>query len=112
MQWFIDNFSYIAELTGYHLVQAILPLVLGVIIAVPVAQAARLSKPLGGVILTTSALLYTVPSLAMFVLLPLILGTQVLDMINVIVALTEMQLSDAAIIARWRQPASISILIR
>lgn len=32
--------------------------------------------------------------------------------INVIVALTEMQLSDAAIIARWRQPASISILIR
>ena len=88
MQWFIDNFSSIAELTGYHLVQAILPLVLGVIIAVPVAQAARLSKPLGGVILTTSALLYTVPSLAMFVLLPLILGTQVLDMINVIVALT------------------------
>ncbi|KRF08503.1 ABC transporter permease [Arthrobacter sp. Soil782] len=88
MQWFIDNFSYIAELTGYHLVQAILPLVLGVIIAVPVAQAARLSKPLGGVILTTSALLYTVPSLAMFVLLPLVLGTQVLDMINVIVALT------------------------
>lgn len=88
MQWFVDNFSYIAELTGYHLVQAILPLVFGVIIAVPIAQAARLSKPLGGVILTTSALLYTVPSLAMFVLLPLILGTQVLDMINVIVALT------------------------
>lgn len=88
MEWFIDNFSYIAELTGYHLFQAVLPLVFGVAIAVPVAQAARLNKPLGAVILTTSALLYTVPSLAMFVLLPLILGTQVLDMVNVIVALT------------------------
>lgn len=88
MEWFIDNFSYIAGLAGYHLVQAILPLVFGVAIAIPVAQLARLNKPLGGVILTTSALLYTVPSLAMFVLLPLILGTQVLDMANVIVALT------------------------
>ena len=88
MEWFFDNFSYIAELAGYHLVQAILPLMFGVTIAVPVAQAARLNKPLAGVILTTSALLYTVPSLAMFVLLPLILGTQVLDMANVIVALT------------------------
>lgn len=88
MEWFIDNFSYIAELTGFHLIQAILPLVFGVAIAVPVAQLARLSKPLAGVILTASALLYTVPSLAMFVLLPLILGTQVLDMVNVIVALT------------------------
>lgn len=88
MEWFVDNFPYIAELTGYHLIQAILPLVFGVAIAIPVAQAARLNKPLGAVILTTSALLYTVPSLAMFVLLPLILGTRVLDMANVIVALT------------------------
>lgn len=88
MEWFRDNFSHIAELTGYHLVQAILPLVLGVAIAVPVAQAARLNKALAGVILTTSALLYTVPSLAMFVLLPIVLGTRVLDMVNVIVALT------------------------
>lgn len=88
MEWFIDNFDYIAELTGYHLIQAVLPLVFGVLVAVPVAQAARQSKPLAGVILTASALLYTVPSLAMFVLLPLLLGTKVLDMVNVIVALT------------------------
>lgn len=88
VQWFLDNFSYIAELTGLHLIQSILPMVLGVAVAIPVAQLARLSKPLAGVILTTSAVLYTVPSLAMFVLLPLLLGTKVLDMANVIVALT------------------------
>lgn len=88
MEWFVDNFAYIAELAGYHLVQAVLPLVFGVAIAIPVAQLARLNKPLGAVITTTSALLYTIPSLAMFVLLPLILGTRVLDMVNVIVALT------------------------
>lgn len=88
MEWFIDNFPYVLELTGYHLVQAVLPLVFGVAVAIPVAQAARLNKPLAGIILTTSALLYTVPSLAMFVLLPVLLGTRVLDMVNVIVALT------------------------
>lgn len=88
MEWFVANVPYIAELTGYHLVQSVLPLVFGVALAVPTAQAARLNKPLAGVILTASALLYTVPSLAMFVLLPLILGTRVLDMVNVIVALT------------------------
>lgn len=88
MQWFLDNFSSVMELAGFHLVQAILPLVLGTAVAVPLAQLARLHPTLGGIILTTSALLYTVPSLAMFVLLPLILGTRVLDMVNVIVALT------------------------
>ena len=38
--------------------------------------------------MTTSGLLYTVPSLALFILMPLILGTQILDPINVVAAMT------------------------
>jgi osmoprotectant transport system permease protein len=37
---------------------------------------------------TASSLLYTIPSLALFIILPSILGTRILDPLNVIVALT------------------------
>ena len=38
--------------------------------------------------LTTTGLLYTIPSLALFILLPPLLGTKILDPVNVIVAMT------------------------
>jgi osmoprotectant transport system permease protein len=41
-----------------------------------------------GIILNLFGLLYTIPSLALFVLLPPLLNTQILDPINVVVALT------------------------
>ncbi|WP_082471287.1 ABC transporter permease [Arthrobacter sp. Leaf234] len=82
------NAALLRELTGNHLVQSILPIVFGVLIAVPLAQIARLNQPAGAVMLTASSLLYTIPSLAMFVFLPLVLGTSILSMVNVVVALT------------------------
>ncbi|MFQ4148705.1 ABC transporter permease subunit [Arthrobacter sp. LAPM80] len=88
MQWFLDNRSEVLTLAGYHLVQAVVPLVLSVIIAIPLAQLARLNKVAGGIILSAGSLLYTVPSLALFVVLPVILGTRILDFTNIIVALT------------------------
>jgi osmoprotectant transport system permease protein len=88
MDWFLANTGFIAGLTGQHLVQAVLPLILGVVFAVPLAQLARLNRGLGGVILTLSSILYTIPSLAMFVFLPLVLGTSIISPVNVIVALT------------------------
>ncbi|WP_425865049.1 ABC transporter permease [Arthrobacter sp. TWP1-1] len=88
MQWFLANLPQVLELTGYHLIQAVVPLVLGVIIAVPLAQLARINKVASGFILSAGSLLYTVPSLALFVILPSILGTKILDFTNIIVALT------------------------
>jgi osmoprotectant transport system permease protein len=82
------NAALLRELTGNHLVQSILPIVFGVLIAVPLAQIARLNRPAGAAMLTASSLLYTIPSLAMFVFLPLVLGTSILSMVNVVVALT------------------------
>jgi len=38
--------------------------------------------------LNSGCLLYTIPSLALFILLPAVLGTRILDTINVVVALT------------------------
>lgn len=88
MQWFLANLPQVLNLTGYHLIQAVVPLVLSVVIAVPLAQLARVNKVAGGIILSAGSLLYTVPSLALFVILPGILGTKILDFSNIIVALT------------------------
>lgn len=88
MQWFLANLPQVLNLAGYHLIQAIVPLVLGVIIAVPLAQLARVNKVASSIILSAGSLLYTVPSLALFVILPSILGTRILDFTNIIVALT------------------------
>lgn len=88
MQWFLANLPLVFNLAGYHLVQAVVPLVLSVLIAIPLAQLARLNKGVGAVILSVGSLLYTIPSLALFVILPSVLGTRILDFANIIVALT------------------------
>nr|WP_237686177.1 ABC transporter permease subunit [Arthrobacter jiangjiafuii] len=75
-------------MTGLHLFQSIVPLVLGVLIAVPLAALVRHRIRLRGVVLSTGSLLYTIPSLALFVTLPAILGTRILDISNIIIALT------------------------
>lgn len=88
MEWALANMGQIFSLGGYHLVQAVVPLVLSVAIAIPLAQLARLNKGLAAFILSLGSVLYTVPSLALFVILPVILGTKILDFANIIVALT------------------------
>ncbi|MDJ0318491.1 ABC transporter permease [Arthrobacter antibioticus] len=88
MQWFLANLPQVLNLTGYHLIQAVVPLVLAVVIAIPLAQLARINKAVSAIVLSAGSLLYTVPSLALFVILPSILGTKILDFTNIIVALT------------------------
>jgi osmoprotectant transport system permease protein len=88
MDWFLANSAQVYSLAGQHLVLAILPMIFGVLIAVPLAQLARQSRGLRSVVLTASSLLYTIPSLALFIILPTVLGTRILDPVNVVVALT------------------------
>ena len=88
MDWFLSNLDFIWLHTRLHLFQAIVPLIIGVLAAIPLAQLARLNPVIGSVLLTGSSILYTIPSLAMFVFLPVILGTKVIDPVNVIVALS------------------------
>ena len=88
MEWFLANTGMILERGGQHLVLAIVPMVLGLLISIPLAQLARRNSALRSVVLTASSLLYTIPSLALFIILPTILGTRILDPLNVVVALT------------------------
>lgn len=88
MTWLIEHFSDVLTLTGKHTYLAGVPLVLGLIIAIPMGWLARRYKVLYPPIIIGTGLLYTIPSLALFILMPLFIGTRILDPINVIVAMT------------------------
>ena len=63
MEWFLANSEQVFSLAGQHLVLAILPMVFGVLIAVPLAQVARQNRGLRSVVLTgvLAALHHPVP---------------------------------------------------
>ncbi|MFE4197404.1 ABC transporter permease [Paenarthrobacter sp. NPDC056912] len=88
MEWFLANSGMVMGLAGQHLVLAVIPMVLGLLISIPLAQLARSNGTLRSVVATATSLLYTIPSLALFIILPTILGTRILDPVNVVVALT------------------------
>ena len=86
--WIADNAARVGELTVWHAVLSVIPTVLGLLIAIPLAWWASRSARIYPLIVGASGLLYTVPSIALFVLLPQVLGTKILDPLNVVVALT------------------------
>jgi osmoprotectant transport system permease protein len=88
MEWFLANSPMVFERAGQHLVLALVPMILGLLISIPLAQFSRRHSALRQLVATVSSLLYTIPSLALFIILPPLLGTRILDPLNVIVALT------------------------
>jgi len=86
--WIWSNLPRIGELTINHVLLTLAPTVLGLILAVPLGWWAHRSRRSYPAIVGAAGLLYTIPSLALFVILPQILGTKILDPINVVVALT------------------------
>jgi osmoprotectant transport system permease protein len=88
MTWFLDHLDDVLSRTGQHVYLAGLPLLIGLFIALPLGWLARRYRVVYAPFTAGFGLLYTIPSLALFVLLPTILGTQILDPVNVLVAMT------------------------
>ena len=88
MTWLRDHLSEVLDLTVHHIYLAGVPLIIGLALALPLGWLARRYRVLYPPLIAGTGLLYTIPSLSLFVLLPGILGTQILDPVNVIVALT------------------------
>jgi len=86
--WFLDNLSEIRGLAWRHLWLSVIPVVLGFMIAVPIGYVARHLRRGGGLLLSLASIVYTVPSVALLVILPGLLGTSFLDPGNVVIALT------------------------
>jgi osmoprotectant transport system permease protein len=86
--WLLGNLPLVGSLTLEHLAFALPPVVLGLVLAVPLGWLANRTKIGRTLTINVAGLLYTIPSLALFVLLPPFLGTRILDAANVYVALT------------------------
>lgn len=88
MNWVVDNLGLIAELTVIHLRQSIIPIVLGLVLSVPLGWVAWRYRLVRGPIIVLTGLLYTIPSLALLILLPAALGYSVISETNLMAALT------------------------
>nr|WP_240945538.1 ABC transporter permease subunit [Rhodococcus sp. HNM0569] len=84
----IDNFGVVAELTRTHLYLSLVPLLLGLVVAVPVGTAVRGVSWLRRLTLTIAGIAFTIPSLALFVTIPVVFGLTILDPLNVVIAMT------------------------
>lgn len=88
MAWLWNNLDLVLGLTAEHALLSGIPILLGFAASLPLGWAASRWRAARGVLLTVFGILYTIPSLALFLLLPLLLGTRILDDLNVVVALT------------------------
>ncbi|MEN3794168.1 ABC transporter permease [Fulvimarina sp. MAC3] len=88
LDWLLREHDMIFDLFLRHLWLSVVPVAIGLALALPIGWAVQRSGRWKGPILNLVGLLFTIPSLALFVLLPWFLGTRILDPINVIVALT------------------------
>ncbi len=88
MNWIVNNGDLIGQLVVAHLATAIPPIILSFFLSIPIGWFANRFQVSRGILLTVFALLYAIPSLPLFIVLPLIIGTGLRDPINVVIALT------------------------
>ena len=88
MNYLLTHLDKAWALTVIHLRLSLIPVVLGLVIAVPLGAYVWRSTALRRLTTVTASIVFTIPSLALFVVLPLIIPTRILDEANVIVALT------------------------
>jgi osmoprotectant transport system permease protein len=88
VNWVVNNFGLVWSLTLTQVALAVPPIILGFVISLPLGWVANRFRLTRGALLTISGLLYTIPSLPLFIALPAILGTGILDPVNVVVGLT------------------------
>ncbi|MBZ4485791.1 ABC transporter permease subunit [Microbacterium sp. cx-55] len=89
MNWVVNNLSLIGELALVHLRQSIVALIIGFVVAIPLGWVAWRYRLVRSGVVTITGLLYTIPSLALLILLPSLTGWySIIAETNLIVALT------------------------
>jgi osmoprotectant transport system permease protein len=85
--WLQRNAGDIAALLGEHAVLAIVPVIAAVLVSIPLGYLVYKTGKAANPILAVFGVIYSIPSLALFVALPVVLGTSILSPLNVAVAL-------------------------
>jgi osmoprotectant transport system permease protein len=82
-----QNHSTIWQALLQHVWLSLLPVVIGAVLALPVGYLAVRYRVLYQPVVNLGGLIYSIPSLALFLILPALLHTKVLDPVNVVAAL-------------------------
>ena len=88
MTWIWANLDLLWDRTLDHLILSVPPIFLSFLVAVPLGWLANRYRAGRGIILTASGLLYAIPSLPLFFVIPAIVGTSLRSPLNLVIALT------------------------
>ena len=88
MNWVGNNLDLIGELTLLHLRQSLIALLAGFVISIPLGWVAWRYRLVRSGVITITGLLYTIPSLALLILVPVVTGWySIVSETNLVVAL-------------------------
>lgn len=88
MSWVTANLDLIGRQAWSHLLMTLPAVALSFLLAIPVAWLANRWRPGRAALVGLSGLIYAIPSLPLFVVLPMVIGTTVRDRWNVVAAMT------------------------
>lgn len=86
--WIQRNVGMIAGLVGEHILLSVAPVVIGLLLALPIGYLVAKTGPFANVLLAIWGVIYAIPSLALFVVIPAIFGISILSPLNVVIALS------------------------
>ncbi|GAB3593369.1 Putative osmoprotectant uptake system permease protein YehY [Corynebacterium faecale] len=87
MKWLSQNYPWVIDLTWIHLWLTLPAVLLSLIIAIPLGWTAHRWR-IGGALLPVVGVLYAIPSLPLFVLIPVVFGTGLRSPMTMIAVLT------------------------
>ncbi len=88
LMWLANNLSRILSLAGVHIVLSIVPLICCAVISIPLGWLLNRCRLIRGAALALCSLLYAIPSLPLLIAIPGLIGTGILNPVNLEIALT------------------------
>jgi osmoprotectant transport system permease protein len=85
--WLNRNLDMVGGLLAQHVVLAVVPVLAAFVVSLPLGYLVFKTGKVANGLLAVLGVIYSIPSLALFVLMPLVLGTKILNPINVAAAL-------------------------
>ncbi len=88
IQWLLENLPRVTNMIGLHLMMAVSATLLGLLAALVAGGLTAHNRRLSSIGIVVSGIIFTIPSLTMFIFIPLILGTRILNPLNIVLALS------------------------
>lgn len=82
MTWLVSQLPWIGSLALVHLRLSVVPVVIGFLVSIPLGLLANRLRHSRGAFLALIGVIYAIPSLPLLVAIPSIIGTRILDPVN------------------------------